>query len=127
MITAITGITAISAITAITAITGITATTAIHCRSCRRLRSFDLCLSQHQKIKRSQPSAAPTVIPLRRFISQKGPNPSVYGKLRAYKHRPRGFKPSPALADWNKALPGLPLVTGADSLCVGTSVPTLSA
>jgi hypothetical protein len=66
-------------------------------------------------------------IALRRFISQKGSKPNVYGKLRAYKRRPRGFKPSPAHAEWNKAMPGLLPVTGADSLCVGTSVPILSA
>ncbi|CAI8794827.1 hypothetical protein EMIT0P253_200041 [Pseudomonas sp. IT-P253] len=64
---------------------------------------------------------------LRRFISQMGPNPSVYGKLRAYKRRPRCFKPSPVLAEWNKTMPGLLPGTGTDFLCIGTTVPIFSA
>ncbi|WP_220702591.1 hypothetical protein, partial [Pseudomonas prosekii] len=61
------------------------------------------------------------------LIQQIGPNRSVYGKLRAYKCRRRDFEPSAALADRNKAMPGLLPGAGMNPLCVGTSVPALSA
>jgi hypothetical protein len=59
--------------------------------------------------------------------SKKGPKPNVYGKLRAYKHRPRGFEPLKVRADRNKAMPGLLPVAQIIPLCVGTTVPILSA
>ncbi|AVX87721.1 hypothetical protein PkP19E3_05075 [Pseudomonas koreensis] len=53
--------------------------TPIPCRSCRRLRSFEFDFFKN-KIKRSQPSAAPTCV--RRMTHQCGTIPATFSHTR---------------------------------------------
>ncbi len=67
---------------------------------------------------------APTSIAL---LSQKAPKPKLYGKLRDHKRQFRDLEPSTRLRAGIKRCQVCVPRMGIDPLCIGTTVPMLSA